>query len=264
MYTRVWKETRIILLVGITMPLVAYLNGAGTATSAWMLALSFATVGILVIDVLQRGNNNVDVAKDISISEELSHEMDLLVQQIESSSRDMLGHVRKELSQMRSLVSDAIKILQNSFIDINQEAWAQAAMTQDVLDRLCSVMEAKPQVDAIGDIKDLADKDLKEMSEITKRINSSINDVVRSLQFEDVVRQLTVSSERHIDYLEQVLGAVDSGIRNLNSRRIKVSEYIVGLHELKAQIDRLEAECRAEAARSVSQDSMHEGETELF
>jgi methyl-accepting chemotaxis protein len=95
-------------------------------------------------------------------------------------------------------------------------------------------------------------------------MDKSITDAVRSLQFEDIVRQLTVSSEKHLDYLERVLGTVDEGIRSLNSQHINVPEYIVGLHELKSQIDQLEAECKAEADRSVSQKTMQEGDIELF
>ncbi len=268
MINRVWEETRIILLVGVVMPLLAYISGAGPEAITWMLAMSVVIIVLLAVDAVQRSGKQIDVATDISISDELGREMDQLVQQVEISARDMLGHVRRELSQMRSLVSDAIEVLQGSFIDLNQECWAQMTMTQDMLSNLRVVSETTSQLETmsseIADVRDQVGNNLEEMAEISQRINKGISDAVRSLQFEDIVRQLTESSERHLDYLEAVLGAVDIGIRSLNGQRINVPDYILGLHNLKSQIDQLEADCRAEAARSVSQNSMQKGETELF
>ncbi len=268
MIKKVWKETGVIILACASMPVIAYISGAGFEAIAWMLAMFFVVMLSLGINVFQTGQSNAAALNGLSISEDLGHEMDLLVQQIENSAKDMLGHVRKELSQMRSLVSDAIEVLQNSFNDLNQEYSDQNRMVQEVLEKLRAAQESKKQIDVIfdhdGDRGDSYDVHQKELSGSTQRINSRIADAVRSLQFEDIVRQLTVSSEKHLDYLEAVLGAVDVGIRDLNSQHINVPDYIVGLHELKAQIDQLEAECKAEAARSVSQSTMQQGDVELF
>lgn len=253
-----------MLLVGVAMPVTAYMSGAGLETLAWMLAIFLVVLVVVVINVVRKGRGRAD----ISVSVDLGHEMDLLVQQIEVTSKDMLGYVRKELTQVRSLVSDAIKVLQNSFIDLNQDTWTQTRMMQDTLDRLrqaCNAgLRGEDISNEIEEINGLADRRLKEMSEITQRINKSIADLVRSLQFEDIVRQLTGSSERHLDYLASILRTVDIGVRNLNSQRISVLEYIAGLHALKAQIDRIEAESSADAARSVSQESMNVGDVSLF
>lgn len=257
-----------MILVSAAMPVVAYITGASFEAVVWVLAMSIVILTVLVVDLLQKSDGEADEENDISVSEELGHEMDLLVQQVESSATDMLRHAQKESSQIRSLISDAIKILQNSFIDLNQESWAQTAMMRDVLDKLGNASQPGSQAEYVTsegeDIKELVEKNLQEMSNISQRINASIAEAVRSLQFEDIARQLTLSSEKHLNYLEEILSAVDVGIHNLNSQKINVSEYIVGLHELKSQIDRLEAECRAEAIRSVSQDSMHKGDVTLF
>jgi methyl-accepting chemotaxis protein len=173
----------------------------------------------------------------------------------------MLGHVHEELSQMRSLISDAIEVLQNSFNDLSHESKEQIGVVQDVLDRLQAAQESST---SINDFSQLLDTKLSKLSESTKQIDQGINSAVRSLQFEDIVRQLTLSSEKHLDYLDAVLATLDGGVRDLNSQHISVPEYIVGLHELRAQIGQLEEECKVEAERSVSQKTMQQGEVELF
>jgi methyl-accepting chemotaxis protein len=57
----------------------------------------------------------------------------------------------------------------------------------------------------MGDINDVVGGNLKDDSNSKQRINHMVTDAVRSLQFEDIVRQLTESSKRHLDYLEEVL-----------------------------------------------------------
>ncbi|MEJ2529690.1 MAG: hypothetical protein P8Z39_06340, partial [Gammaproteobacteria bacterium] len=184
-------------------------------------------------------------------AEDLRHEMKLLVQQVEGSAKNMLGHVHDELGQMRSLVSDAINTLQESFNGLNQESQAQGAMVLEVLEGLDGIHEV------IGGT-------MQNVFATTQRINHMTADAVRSLQFEDIVKQLTESSERHLDYLESVLSAVDVGMHDLNSRELTVPEYIAGLHRLQVQIDGIERERMKNAEKSVSQDSMCDGEIALF
>lgn len=268
MIERVCMETKGLLLVSATMPVAAYISGAGFEAIVWVLAMAVVIMAVLVLKVLNRNSDPDNVACDASVSEDLGHEVGLLVQQVDSSAADMLGHVQVELSQMRSLISDAIKILQNSFIDLNQESSGQIAILRDVLDELGNAPHSESQANGVGsngeDLHELVENSLQEMSDISQRINATVAEAVRSLQFEDIARQLTRSSEKHLIYLGAVLSTVDTGIRDLNSQRINVPEYIIGLHGLKVQIDKLEADCRAEATRSVSQDSMHRGEVTLF
>lgn len=250
------------------MLVIAYLSGAGFEALSWMLIMLVAVVVFVVVDYFTADGSKSDALNSISVSDDLSHEMNLLVQQIENSTKDMLERVHEELSQMRSLISDAIEILQNSFNDLDQESKEHHRVVQEVLKKLQAAQISKTNIagmiDRDGELEELLDSQLSKLSESSERIDKGINDAVRSLQFEDIARQLTLSSEKHLDYLEAVLGTVDVGIRNLNSQHINVPEYIVGLHELKSQVDQLEAEFKAEAQRSVSQESMRQGDVELF
>lgn len=247
------------------MLVIAYLSGANFEVLLWMLAMLFVVVLFLLLDVFRTYGPQSSDLDSMSVSEDLSNEMNLLVQQIECCAKDMLARVHEELSQMRSLISDAIEVLQNSFNDLEQESKQHHIVVQDVLEKLRAAQLSKTKIDGvINEDEELLDNHLSKLSESSKRIDVSINDAVRSLQFEDIARQLTISSEKHLDYLETILGTVDLGMRNLNSQYISLPEYIVGLHELKAQIDRLEEEFKAEAQRSVSQKTMQQGDVELF
>lgn len=255
----VWRELRGFFVAGALVPVIAYVNGASLETIGWLLALFLVTVGFVVFKTLNDNKTGIAQETPDPASEELGQEMNLLVRQVEDSAKVMLGQVRNELGQVRSLVSDAIVILQDSFTGLNQESKAQNKMVLDLLENL----HQDAMHEKVG-INDVIGGTLKDVSNTTQRIDHMVADAVRSLQFEDIVRQLTESSERHLDYLEGVLGAVDSGMQDLNRRQLTVAEYIAGLHELKLQIDQLEARCRGEAEKSVSQVSMSDGEVVLF
>jgi uncharacterized phage infection (PIP) family protein YhgE len=268
MIKKIWDKTGVVIVAGATVLVIAYLSGAGSEVLWWMAAL-LIVVELSLLPILLKTDGSEDSAPNSeSDSEDLSYEMDLLVMQVDASAKDMLGHVHEELSQMRSLISDAIEVLQNSFNDLSHESKEQIGVVQEVLEKLQAAQKSNSNIDALYNTDDetsqFLDAKLSKLSESTKQIDQGINSAVRSLQFEDIVRQLTLSSEKHLDYLDAVLAALDEGVRDLNSQHISVPEYIVGLHELRAQIGQLEAECKVEAERSVSQKTMQQGEVELF
>lgn len=247
----VWRELKVFVLAGVLILAIAYTSGSAPATLGWLFALLLVTLGIQIVKTIHtRKISTKQISTDPS-AEDLRHEMKLLVQQVEGSAKNMLGHVHNELGQMRSLVSDAIYILNKSFNGLNQESQAQSAMVMEVLEGLDGIHEV------IGGT-------MKDVFDITQRINHMTADAVKSLQFEDIVKQLTASSEKHLDYLESVLSAVDIGMHDLNSRELTVPEYIAGLHTLKLQIDQIEKELMSDAEKSVSQVDMRDGEIVMF
>lgn len=247
----VWRELKIIVMACALVLVIAYSSDVPPATLGWLLTLLLVTTGFQVVKTLRANRMYVERVVVDHSSADLRREMNMLVQQVEISVKNMLGHVRKELGQMRSLVSDAIGTLQDSFYGLNQESLAQNAMVLNVLEKLDGIHEV---------VRD----NIKDVTHSTQRIDQMTADAVRSLQFEDIVRQLTESSEVHLDYLESVLGVVDAGMHSLNSQELTVSEYIKGLHKLKLQIDRIETERMAAAEKSVSQVSMSDGGVVLF
>ena len=254
-----WKHIWGYLLIGFALPVVAYLSGAGLETVAWMLAMFAVILALLVINLRKTGRSAVTASEDVS------EEMSLLQQQIENNTRAILGCIRDELSQIRSLISDAIEILQNGFLGVNHDAKMQDAIAQRLREDIRHVLGSDSSADAAqSDINKLLDVSANEMSVIAQRINEKVEDILRALQCEDIVRQLTESSGRHLNYLTSVLGAVNVGMRDLSGNKIDVSEYIAKLRELRLQIEQLESECRIEAVRSVSQCSMQEGDISLF
>ncbi len=254
-----WKGTRIYLLIGCAMPMVAYLSGAGLEAVAWMLIMFAVILALLIVNLRKSGQSETVASEDVG------GEMGLLQQQIENNTRAILGCIRDELSQIRSLISDAIEILQNGFIDVNHDIKTQNTIAQKLREDIRLVLESASQVGvAQSEINNLLDASEKEMSVITQRINKRIEGILRALQCEDIVRQLTESSGKHLNYLTSVLGAVNVGMHDFGGNKIDVSEYVARLRELRLQIEQLEAECRVEAVRSVSQCSMQQGDITLF
>ncbi len=255
----VWRKLRGFIIAGVLVLAIAYANGSSFETLGWLSVLFLIAVGFLVFNAVQEKGPKVEETISDSVSEDLVRELNLLVQQIEDGANVMLGQVRKELWQIRSLVSDAIITLQDVFNNLNQASKTQNKMVLDVLDGLQRDITQKT-----GSTSEMIGKSLKDVSNITERIDHMVAGAVRSLQFEDIVRQLAESSEKHLDYLEGILGVVDVGMNNLNSRQLSVPEYIDGLSKLKLQIDQVESKCKSEAEKSVSQISLDDGEIVLF
>jgi methyl-accepting chemotaxis protein len=104
---------------------------------------------------------------------------------------------------------------------------------------------------------------LTNISEISENINGLVGDSVRSLQYEDIVRQLIGYSEHHLSRLENIINFVHSGINDLASKPdVTAKQFISEFARIRDQINK---QATLEMARKpVEQTSMDQGEVELF
>lgn len=129
-------------------------------------------------------------------------------------------------------------------------------------------IQSKSRVDKmmtrLAEVNDERDRRLGQISEIANNINEMVGDAVRSLQFEDIVTQLSGHSEKHLSHMETMLSLLDQGLAELRVNAREVEAYRIGITELRGKLARLE-ESRSEIYhKPVEQSSMSEGEVELF
>ncbi len=106
---------------------------------------------------------------------------------------------------------------------------------------------------------------IAEISAITGCIDGHVGDAVRSLQFEDIVRQLTEFTSSHLERVEKMIQSIDEGIRDLRLNPDDgIEAYIKGLEELCQRVAALDEATRVKLHNPVSQGDMSEGEVELF
>jgi methyl-accepting chemotaxis protein len=108
---------------------------------------------------------------------------------------------------------------------------------------------------------------LAEISSISNNIHMGVADAVRSLQFEDIVRQLSFSTHDKLQYLTKLVTMLDEGLAALMDKEDDgpgMEDFVQGLRELRAKIEQEKAKFRAGVNEVVEQETMSEGDVELF
>ncbi len=106
---------------------------------------------------------------------------------------------------------------------------------------------------------------LGSVSTISEEVNGLVGDAVRSLQFEDIVRQLAEYSERHLDRIHGMVSRMHGGLNELReSEHGSPSDYLAAVRHLQGELDRYVRDGLSKDSKPVAQGSMDEGDVELF
>ena len=128
-------------------------------------------------------------------------------------------------------------------------------------------IKSKARVDEmmlqIGQMNTSMAEHLNNVSVMSNKINEMVGNAVRSLQFEDIVRQLSGYSEHHIFRLENIASRIQTGIQELGSTpEVSTEQVIPGLTDIRNEIN--EVFNKELAHKPVEQSNMDEGDVELF
>ena len=104
---------------------------------------------------------------------------------------------------------------------------------------------------------------LENLAGIVHQIDLAVGDAVRSLQFEDIVSQLTEYSQRRMDRLPQIMAVIDGGLSGFSAER-RVYRLPARIFRIREQLAVLDTEYDAADHKPVAQQSMSEGSVELF
>jgi methyl-accepting chemotaxis protein len=103
------------------------------------------------------------------------------------------------------------------------------------------------------------------MSGISGEVDGLVAEAVRSLQFEDIVTQLAMYSERHLVRMERIVASVHEGITDLRDAESRQPGDFLGIvNRLQHDIDSYVATETGRDGKPVGQVSMHQGDIELF
>ena len=185
----------------------------------------------------------------MSIKQNESAEIQSLLYKLEGELHVLIKRehveIRDELSQMGSVVSDAIKTLMQSLNSLNVH-----------------LKEQNELVRKISTGTDRAENKLRyhEYEALSKMIGQNITDVVRSFQFEDIVQQLVSHCRTRSDGLELLVDQLNQNVGNLKEATQDSAQQIVSV----MMTDIAEARKKLEKENPVKQTSMGAGGIELF
>jgi len=166
----------------------------------------------------------------------------------------------------------------NSFnkqiVDYMQSTKASIAEANHIVGDIASrdmsrAITAKGDVDemlkALGHFNRQIAEHLDEIGDFTSQIKSNVTLAVRSLQFEDIVRQAVLQTQANLESLRSLMGATCDNLDELGKERIEDShQYAVRLREIRDRLLEAKTKLIHEKRKPVNQSSMAEGSIELF
>lgn len=110
----------------------------------------------------------------------------------------------------------------------------------------------------------IADK-LDDMGEFTKQLNSNVSIAVRSLQFEDIVRQVVVQAQSNLESLRVFMEAACADLDALPKAGSRADgDYVSHLREIRDRLQGQRTSLIQAKHKPVHQAAMAEGSIELF
>ena len=173
----------------------------------------------------------------------------------------------RKLSIRSDRFNDEIRqVIGGSIDNINSSREAISAMaSQDMNFAIQSKTQVNNMLANIETMNGSIEVALDDVSRLSTEIDGLVGDAVRSLQFEDIVRQLTDYSARNLDRIQGVVGGLHAGMMAMREGESSGPVAFVGaVQQLQQTMDEYLAGERAGEVRPVEQESMDEGEVELF
>lgn len=165
------------------------------------------------------------------------------VRNLSQRSTHFSDEIRSEFDNTKVSMMQAAKI-------VGRLASKDMQMTLDTKNQMNDLMAEISQVN-----QEIAEQ-LNDVSHISERITDSVNTAVRSLQFEDMTKQLVGHVEQRLDLLTAFLHRLDN-IENSATNEDVAKAFFT----LKTDIDKMFTQ---HGQKSVKQHDMDEGEVELF
>ena len=171
----------------------------------------------------------------------------------------------RKLSQRSDRFSDEIReVIMHSRENIHE---ARQSIGEVASKDMNFAIQSKSRVDEmiqhLGKMNEVVKENLDHVSGMSNQINDLVGDAVRSLQFEDIVRQLAEYSEHQLDSLSSMVATSYDGLLNFSQeRKFTKDEYIAFISSLRQQIHDQVREQKIH--KPVEQANMNEGVVELF
>lgn len=183
------------------------------------------------------------IANYLGVSQEMFERLQLLREQVTSTLNQEFAIVASDLEQLRSILSDAAGKLSGTFRVVTASS--------DELRRTLGAIHETSEMPVLRRLMDIAEE-----------MSSTSGQTVQSLQFEDMASQLLQHVDRKLGVLASL--AKDMAVLNPTASRVPPHLRVDQLDELFALLDRYQTELTVSTRKVVQQQSLDEGDVELF
>ena len=113
-------------------------------------------------------------------------------------------------------------------------------------------------------INDVVSESRTSVSQINAEIRKHLGAAIRALQFEDISRQSLGHTARHLDRMEGMISILTDGLKGLDQNNLSTDDYILRIAAIHTAMLSYHQALQLENINPVSQESMDEGDVDLF
>lgn len=205
---------------------------------------------------------------DLQKFAELDQEQEaLMVQLCECSKAEQV-----DVEKMRQLSQQLLEKqhAQNKFTIKTMSCFKKI---HQLIDNLASkdmveVFAAKEKVEEIlqhfFQINELVTSTRVQVNQVNSDMRKHLGSAIRALQFEDISTQSLGHTDRHLGRMAGMIAILTDGLENLEQSDITIEAYIVGIAAIHGSMSAYHQTLQLEDSNPVSQESMDEGDIDLF
>lgn len=215
------------------------------------MVIGLLSIGTLIYSLIRKpdlSNNENTAITEPSLKTSANNnlnELNQLFELLESAVKEDLIVVKQELYQIKSLVNTAVEQLSESFYSVSNNSIEQQRLIKILIDTLNTANNEKA---------------LTQLGETQQQIQTSSAMAVQSLQFEDIVVQVSDNSIQYIDNLDNFLKEFRMRLENQLDSDDKDNQLKCVVDDVKnIRKNRLLPDRKA-----AYQNNMTQGDVELF
>lgn len=167
------------------------------------------------------------------------------VRNLSTRSRDMNENIRQQVNSTKETITAARKII-----------YDMAAKDMNV--HLSAKSRADEMLGNLSALDRMADENMRRLSVITDGVKENVGVAVRSLQFEDIARQLIEHMQQSMGYMRE--GFVSVSEITTNAKCVQGRD----IAEVRQELSGLSERMAKAQHKPVQQGAMREGDVELF
>lgn len=230
-------------IVGVDAPIVRYIGTTMTLISVILLGIQLhnSTISSIISTSDNKPSN--------SGLSELNHELETLFNLLESAINEDLVIVKQELLQIKGLVNNAANDLTENFYSLSNNSNEQL--------RLVNILRSSPT--PFNDTKTLSALD-----DINDLIKKSSANAIRTLQFEDIVTQVSDNSIQYLENLDNFLLEFKKRLSFSINNPHQSSDATTQMKSYVENAMKIRQERQLPDRKAVHQVNLTEGGVELF
>ncbi len=170
----------------------------------------------------------------------------------------------RDLSKNSDRFSEEIRVVVDSSKSKIDQArqMIETMASKDMNVAISSKANVEDMMAEVAKINDTIAANLNQVSSLTSQIEANVGDAVRALQFEDMTRQLVDYIQSNTTHFQALTDEMRVGLGFLQTG--DASSWIRELQAGKRRLQEMQRQWREAGTKAVRQESMEEGEIELF